>query len=214
MSDLWVAEVVPYGWLHESWVGEGSFYPEEMPEEWRLDFFANTFRAVCVPMAQWLSWAADLEEMLDELLESIILDEDEAAFEQEDDVHLPFQFYFAVEQALTDTQVALLQAIEQGLGSYFAGLVDLTQAQSLGDGVYQQGDEWRFGIYPLEIEEGKAQAAWVKVWLSRVKTIPNLQQNRVPLIVGGESQQRHCQLKAPETVQVAQSLKIVMEMLG
>ena len=217
MSNQWLAEVTPYGWLHENWVGEEGFYPEEMPEAWRLDFFANTFRSVCVPMTQWLSWAADLDETLDDLLESVVLEEDEAAFEKGDDVHLPFQFYFAVEKALTGSQATLLQAIQQRLGRYAAGVVDLTQARSLGDGVWQQGkegEEWLFGIYPLEIEEGKAQAAWAETWLNRLKATLDIQQKRVPVIVGGERQQAHCQFKAPERVQVAESLKIVMEMLG
>lgn len=32
------------GWLHENWVG--AYYPEDMPEEWRLSFYVNDFNGV------------------------------------------------------------------------------------------------------------------------------------------------------------------------
>lgn len=31
----------------------GSFYPEDLPEEWRLDFYCNEFRALVVPAQLW-----------------------------------------------------------------------------------------------------------------------------------------------------------------
>lgn len=50
------------GWEHPSW--RGGFYPEDLPDDWRLSYYANAFRAVLVPaerlgeasageMAQW-----------------------------------------------------------------------------------------------------------------------------------------------------------------
>ena len=35
------------GWEHEAWTG--TFYPDGMPPEWRLTFYANAFRAVLIP---------------------------------------------------------------------------------------------------------------------------------------------------------------------
>ncbi len=35
------------GWDHPSWLGE--FYPEDLPEDWRLAYYANAFRSVLVP---------------------------------------------------------------------------------------------------------------------------------------------------------------------
>jgi hypothetical protein len=43
------------------------WYPDDLPEEWRLGFYSNAFRAVLVPASQWRSagpevmatWAAD-----------------------------------------------------------------------------------------------------------------------------------------------------------
>lgn len=40
------------GWAHTSWTPE--FYPEELPPEWRLTFYAHHFGAVLVPPGDWM----------------------------------------------------------------------------------------------------------------------------------------------------------------
>jgi hypothetical protein len=40
-------EIGLVGWRHERWTGE--FYPEDLPVEWRLGYYANEFRRVWVP---------------------------------------------------------------------------------------------------------------------------------------------------------------------
>lgn len=51
-------------WNREAWVG--AFYPIEMPEEWRLDFYANHFRTALVPQSVWLAWCDDdIDEMME-----------------------------------------------------------------------------------------------------------------------------------------------------
>lgn len=49
-------EVAAYGWLGPEWA---SFYPEDMPEEWRLDYYENYYRAVVVPYQDWQSQKAE-----------------------------------------------------------------------------------------------------------------------------------------------------------
>ncbi len=39
------------GWLHPGW--EGEYYPDDMPPEWRLDYYAHLFRSVLVPWEDW-----------------------------------------------------------------------------------------------------------------------------------------------------------------
>lgn len=39
------------GWEHEAWTG--LFYPDDMPREWRLVYYANEFRTVLVPGDTW-----------------------------------------------------------------------------------------------------------------------------------------------------------------
>ncbi len=52
-------EVAAYGWQGGPWDG---FYPEDIPDAWRLDFYANEFFAVVVPWEAWRQ--ADDEELL------------------------------------------------------------------------------------------------------------------------------------------------------
>lgn len=55
------------GWEHESW--SPGFYPEGLPPEWRLTYYANAFRAVLIPAdrlaasdaAEVARWAADVD---------------------------------------------------------------------------------------------------------------------------------------------------------
>ncbi|MDZ7750816.1 MAG: hypothetical protein U5S82_03975 [Gammaproteobacteria bacterium] len=54
------------GWDHDHWAG--SFYPPDLPREWRLGYYANEFRAVLVPghrfaatdVGQVESWLQDV----------------------------------------------------------------------------------------------------------------------------------------------------------
>ena len=35
------------------------YYPDELPEAWQLDYYANDFSALLVPQAQWRRWDRD-----------------------------------------------------------------------------------------------------------------------------------------------------------
>ncbi len=50
-------EVAAYGWQGSEW---NPFYPDGLPADWRLDYYANEFFAVVVPFAEW-SVAEDAE---------------------------------------------------------------------------------------------------------------------------------------------------------
>jgi hypothetical protein len=41
-----------YGWSGEAW---SAFYPDDLPREWRLDYYANEYDAVVVPREEWLA---------------------------------------------------------------------------------------------------------------------------------------------------------------
>jgi hypothetical protein len=89
--------IASLGWNHAGWCG--SFYPDDLPPEWRLAYYANEFRAVVVPAALWhgadagtaAQWAADTAE----------------------------GFHFLLEASATAPSAALVQA----LGDRYAGLV-------------------------------------------------------------------------------------------
>jgi hypothetical protein len=61
-------EVITRGWDRHDWIG--AFYPADLPENWRLSYFATTFHAVLVPLALWhradpdvlAQWALDVPE--------------------------------------------------------------------------------------------------------------------------------------------------------
>ncbi|WP_319380036.1 hypothetical protein [Thiomicrorhabdus sp.] len=55
------------GWQHPAW--EKTFYPEDMPEEWQLDYYANEFRALLIPYEIWLRWDENQLEEIEEALE-------------------------------------------------------------------------------------------------------------------------------------------------
>ena len=48
-------------WDHAHW--QESFYPDDLPEDWRLTYYANEFSCVLVPEDKWQD--ADLEEWED-----------------------------------------------------------------------------------------------------------------------------------------------------
>ena len=52
------------GWRHPQWVG--SYYPDDLPEEWQLTYYANDFRVVLIPVEYWESSIGyDLDEWLE-----------------------------------------------------------------------------------------------------------------------------------------------------
>lgn len=75
------------GWDHEAWAG--SFYPEDMPPEWRLSYYNTHFDCVLLPYRDWgarsletlAAWREDTLERFRFLLEhppGTLTDEDQA----------------------------------------------------------------------------------------------------------------------------------------
>lgn len=55
------------GWLHKAW--DGDFYPDDLPEEWRLGFYGNEFSVVLLPESYWamgedsvLAWLEETDD--------------------------------------------------------------------------------------------------------------------------------------------------------
>jgi len=54
------------GWAHAGWYGR--YYPDDLPAEWRLSYYANEFGGVLVPEADWREAGdAELEEWAEEV---------------------------------------------------------------------------------------------------------------------------------------------------
>ena len=54
-----------YGWKHENWLD--SFYPEDLPGDWQLTYYANEFSCVLMPAHYLLADDCDIEQWLDDV---------------------------------------------------------------------------------------------------------------------------------------------------
>lgn len=45
------------GWSHKTWLG--SFYPDDMPVDWQLDYYSNQFACVLVTQQEWEQWSTE-----------------------------------------------------------------------------------------------------------------------------------------------------------
>lgn len=117
-------EVAAYGWQGSEW---DAFYPDDMPADWRLDYYANEFFAVVVPYGEWS--AEDDDELL-------------AWQEQVSD---DFRFYWELPPNALES-VARLQRLlaDETFAAHWGGVVDLkavtqfSQSPFGGGGVSQR----------------------------------------------------------------------------
>ena len=221
---MWeLIRVGTYGWQWSQW--QGGFYPEDLPEDWQLDFYANYFRTVLVPQAQWLQWT---DEHCEDLVEAVSLDEDvfdsfEAYLEQP-----PFLFYLSIEQVLSELDLLQFQQVKRALGDYFAGCIESEALKARGSGLYFQVSnlepaiDGSLGIYPLDLKEPREQGTWAKAFIQQVNAIKgeleqplnkNFQHRLamvdLPVFVG----QKNHQWRPPLNPEQAKSLKLLLEML-
>lgn len=96
-------ELVARDWNRLDWCG--SFYPDGLPEDWRLTYFANAFEAVLIPLSVWQLQAGVLGQWAN-------------------DVPMRFRFYMETD-ANSDT--AGIASAAAALGERFAGSVRAPQ---------------------------------------------------------------------------------------
>lgn len=127
-----------FDWAREEW--EEVFFPEDLPHEWRLDFYSNEFHCALVPQATWTSW---VEEDFEDLLESL--------------EGQRFAIYFAIEQALTTAQQKQLLVCHSQFYAIPKGVVVWDRAQPLPSGC---DDFTRTVIEPLDALTELSETAW------------------------------------------------------
>ena len=104
-----VIDIAAYGWQSAPWQG---FYPADLPEDWRLDFYSNEFRSVLVPAGIWQQTTTDIvEEWLDA-------------------VHDQFRFYFEVSGDATPSgeQKELITLLGAQWGGWICRTADVADA--------------------------------------------------------------------------------------
>lgn len=125
-------EVGAFDWQQPAW--QEDYYPDEMPDEWRLTFYANEFRCVLVPAQRWR-------------------DADAGAWSEE--VNDPFRFYF--ELAQPDDVLRLARLIPD-LQPALAGAVILQQHDEL----IEQASELTLPIYSVACGAQRVLPLWQK----------------------------------------------------
>jgi uncharacterized protein YecE (DUF72 family) len=92
-------DIAAYGWQSESWQG---FYPADLPDDWRLDFYSNEFRSIVVPAEIWQGITPDMVS------------------DWHDAVHNQFRFYFDVspEQLPSKEQRLVMAALKSRRGGW------------------------------------------------------------------------------------------------
>ncbi len=95
-----VFRIMSVGWDYLEWTG--AFYPDDLPPDWRLAYYANEFPGVLIPDRLWLTvGSGTLESWVDDVRES-------------------FRFYLEVDGAI-DTEECLNKI--HCLGNNFGGIV-------------------------------------------------------------------------------------------
>ena len=89
------------GWNFSNW--ENSYYPEDIPEDWKLAFYANDFSAVAVPEKLWAG------ESLQQVCEQL------------DDLDDGFAVYCLVETQIPSVEDA--DKVKAAVGEFFAGFI-------------------------------------------------------------------------------------------
>ena len=89
------------GWEFPAW--QQDYYPEDIPSDWKLAFYANDFSALVLPESFWQG----------ERLQAVV--------EQLEDIDPGFSVYCLLQSELPES--ALLLAAKQSLADYFAGFI-------------------------------------------------------------------------------------------
>jgi hypothetical protein len=100
-----VLEVGARGWLHPGWAGR--YYPDDLPEDWRLAYYCNDYRVVLVPADYW-RWAGV-----------------EHTARWEENSHAGFRFYLELPENLT--QPLPEAVLDEELGRFLATLSPIAE---------------------------------------------------------------------------------------
>ena len=99
------------GWLHQQW--EENYYPDDIPDEWRLNFYSHHFQCVLMRPDEWLTATSEkLAQWCEDIDES-------------------FAFFVSVTDQLDDVAITHLQQLKAQLGNQLKGLIFQSKAVTL-----------------------------------------------------------------------------------
>lgn len=106
------------GWTHADW--DNDYYPEDLPEDWRLDYYSHHFQFILMQINEWLHVSpSDIEQWLD-------------------DVNDAFEFFLAIQpEAIDNAAIKQIATIKAGLGKRLRGLVILNAEKRLPGSVVE-----------------------------------------------------------------------------
>jgi hypothetical protein len=157
-----VFNILPVGWDHAAW--RGGFYPEDLPPEWRLSYFANAFPGVLIP---WEDWYRLDKPSLNAW---------------RDDVAGGFRFYLELAQSVDmQTRVDAADCLEGHFGGF---VVVSTREGQLADYADSQSPELNYcrlftpGSTTDDVQQGLADKKQV-AWLIPSSDLPTLKGQRI-----------------------------------
>lgn len=111
MKGMMAIEVAAHGWQGSEW---DHFYPEGLPADWRLDYYANEFFAVVVPYSEWST------------------QEDDELLGWQEQVSDDFRFYWELPADEVEACARLQRLLnDEAFAAHWGGAVDLTQPPPL-----------------------------------------------------------------------------------
>jgi len=116
------------GWDQHHW--QGVFFPDDLPDDWRLTYYANEFSAVLVPENEWRAADVDFAQWAD-------------------DVPDDFKFYLLTRSLSEDDSI-----IKSLLGDKFAGFVSADDSRGIAFITFATKSlrEWKEWLQMTEFE--------------------------------------------------------------
>ena len=184
------------GWEFPAW--GGSYYPQDLPREWRLAYYANDFPLVLVPQARWVGAASEQGRVW------------------RDEVSDAFRFYLE----LTDLQPGTLEQLPDwvdALGDRLGGILiscspERTLAARYGGRLFRVLDVTQPPALPEPLAGGGPVAALVTAGaLGSLREQRSLfselvarfgPQGRIPVFLGGDPPPAQALLDARQLAQL------------
>ncbi|MDG6777422.1 hypothetical protein QCB44_01760 [Thiomicrorhabdus sp. zzn3] len=133
-------QIGTFGWQHADWLG--TFYPEDLPQDWELDYYSNAFRVVLLPQAQWRQWG---EEEIEDALDAVEGD---------------FSFFLALSEPLSEVLASQIEVVKSHMGSKLGGVVVFAEDWL--------PDEWICGLPVSLVSSSQTLPGWRWQWANQV----------------------------------------------